>query len=190
MRSLALLVIGVVALVAHPQVGEHAGSESMAEEARVDPSLVELRKAAASAFFGSRAYDETSRLTIAELLPEHTFEAGCTGAEGVYDTVLKAFQRSGFEEVDVRVKYPGSALYLVRRLGKATPIDILLFYFKVERAPGLNCRYTLGQYARAEDEVHQKVIEGSERDRLFRDIKETVTGVENTIRSGKARRMP
>jgi hypothetical protein len=161
---------------------QNVGAANELAAAEDEPSLAELRKSVADAFFGTQSYDEPSRLTIAEHLPESTFDTGCAGAQAVRRTAFEAFRDAGFEEVAVRVQYPELSLYLVRRQAAKSYIDILLFYFKLEKS-GVNCRYTLGQYARTEDETNHRVIGGAQRDSLYRGIRELVAKVETAIRS-------
>jgi len=161
---------------------QETDKQQSASPAESSPSLAEIRKSAADAFLGSGAYDETSRLTLAERPAEEVFDAGCVGAQNLRDSALKAFEAAGFEEIDTRLKYPELSLHMVRRRAAPPLMDVLLFYFKIEKSGGVDCRFTLGDFARTENS-RQKAVQGNERDQLVRDIKQIVASLTTAITS-------
>ena len=150
-----------------------------------EPALSELRQAAAAAFFGSPAYDETARLSLAEQLPEESVRGECAGAALVRKSALQLFQSAGFEEAGARLRFYEFSLHLVRSRAQKKWIDIVVFYFKIQKA-GVECRYTVGQLARTEDR-RQTVADGPERDRLYRDVKDISGRLTAKLRAGNVR---
>lgn len=145
------------------------------------PSIEELRKAGVTALLGLPQRDETHRLQLDERLSESLIEGGCVGAATMREKALSIFREGGFEEVQSSLVYPAYSLHLVRQ--KPAPsggLDIVLFYFKIEKTVGVACRFTLGSYSRAET-ASQSLDTGAEQDRLFRNVVGLVDSIQSAI---------
>ena len=165
--TLSKVVLKVVVAAALGLTVAQASSQPVAPDSV--PTLEQLRADAATSFFGSPAFDETARLAVADMLPEVVVMAGCQSAGTVKAAALELFTSAGFVEVAVRQRYREYSLHLVRNLPELPKrIDIVLFYFSLEKATPVSCRYVFGNLGRRERVADGQVVEGSDQDALYR----------------------
>ena len=139
------------------------------------PTVEDLRSDAAASFFISPAFDETARLAVADMLPEVVVMAGCQAAGTVKAAALELFKSAGFLEVAARQRYREYSLHVVRDLPDLPKrIDIVLFYFGVEKTTPVSCRYVFGNLGRRERVADGQIVEGSDRDALYRMLQTTL----------------
>lgn len=159
--------------------------ESPVETPPKEPSLEQIRQAAIKAFVGPPSYDETARLTIRDhQLPESVALASCRSVKWVKQKAIELFSEAGFEEeaVTQKIQYLEHNLPLVRELSsRPRRIDILVFYFNIEKSAGIRCKYHFGVLGRREAVSPRMILKGSEHDRLFRDVRTLIDHLENSL---------
>ena len=101
--------------------------------------------------------------------------AGCQAAGTVKAAALELFKSAGFLEVAARQRYREYSLHVVRDLPDLPKrIDIVLFYFGVEKTTPVSCRYVFGNLGRRERVADGQIVEGSDRDALYRMLQTTL----------------
>jgi hypothetical protein len=149
-------------------------------ERPIEPTLHQLRLSAIWAFLGHPTFDETARLGLRDQLVETSFQSPCRSLRFLKEQALTIYSTRKFEEVSSTLKYPQHSLHLVRQLpGPHILYDIVLFYFRIEKAAGINCHFTVGSFVRTED-IKNSALE-SERDRLQREINNVISELRNIL---------
>jgi hypothetical protein len=116
-----------------------------------DIRLDDIRKNAARMFEGYSGFDASTEVSLDDQLPEREVNQPCRSVPEVLRSAQDTFPRYKLFQSFISRQYPRNAIAFRREISggiTGSKIDVIVFYFAVEKSNGLDCKFTLGAFAR------------------------------------------
>ena len=115
-------------------------------------SFDSVKQSALEVFLGNMNYNETTSLTLSDHIFENRIIAHCRSVTFVKDELLSILRDNGFKVVKESIPYPKYNIYLLRKHDEPVKtVDIVVFYFWINKTPGIDCEFIIGAFARKEN---------------------------------------